>query len=277
MDRPIFSERLDADPTVKVWMAGLDAATVRALRDDVTPSFKEIPTAHHHMERTTEDVADIPTARARQPGYALEVKASLTQAEKQRHLRLALERDRARDDADGDDDLRAAILTAAIDVLPLWRFRVFASWLQGANRYAIARELGVSRSTVRSALDGEGAKRAGPGALAIITNTLRGSEDFRKVVAEMATKKQKEQIADERVLGWFKGIENKPDLVLPLAMLLVVDDLKDARGEVGVADVFPYFPRALVTPCMTLLRAHGYASCDGHRIRIVRTPISAKE
>lgn len=254
-----------------------------------TSDFKEIAVDGRAITRALDDkvaeewIANEAASISRAPraaGHAEQVRETLTAGEKATALRLAIERDRARDDAPADaaeDEVRRAILTAAIDVLPPWRFRVFAAWFRGINRHAIARELDVSVSTVRSALDGEGLKRAGPGALNIITNALRDSADFRKVVAEMATKKQKENTASARVLGWFKGIDNKPELIVPLAMLLVMDDLKDSKNEVQIADIQQHFPRAGVSQCLALLRAHAFVSNNGRTAKIVRTPISKEQ
>lgn len=253
------------------------------------PDFFEVPTDGRTISRLLDAkvaadwIASDAASTSRPPrasGHAEQVRETLASNERATALRLAIERDRARDDApadDAEDEVRRAILSAAIDVLPPWRFRIFASWFRGVNRHAIARELGVSVSTVRSALDGEGLKRAGPGALNIITSALRDSADFRKVVDEMATKKQRESTATARVLHWFRGIDNKPDLIVPLAMLLVMDALKDARSEVQIADIQAHFPRSCVSQCLAQLRAHAFVSSNGRTAKVVRTPTPKEE
>lgn len=273
MTAPIFSKELDARPDVAAWLASLDEKTRAELRDDVTPSFKEF-TREALPERDREPEVEH-TTRARPAGHAAKVKAALEGAAFARALRLEVERDRA---AHGDDDTREAILTAAHRLLPPWRFRVFAAWFRGASRSQIARDLGVSRSTVRAALDGEGLKRAGPGALTTLVTSLRENETFKQAVLNMATKKKQQDERAERVLIWFQNIPRaKSELVVPLAFLLVLDDLADKNRQVKVQDTLAHFPRDLITPSLSMLKAHGYAASDGHVITIHRTPADVKE
>ncbi len=236
-----------------VWLLCLDAKDKRAMRDDVTPAFKEVATEPRVLERLREHDDTAPDERLSD--------------EVLDHLR--------RRDDDGAA-LHVAIRRAARASMPEWKFRAFALWFKGENRARIARALNVSRSTVRSALDGEGRGRGiGDGAIKEFMAAISADDDFKKVVMSVATKSiaKTEQRAGARVLGWFKGIEQKPDMVIPLAMLMVLDELADARREVAVADIIPHFPRSLITPCMRLLAAHGFAASNGHRIKVHKTPV----
>jgi hypothetical protein len=180
--------------------------------------------------------------------------------------------------SEGDDeaetDLWGELAAAAEKSLPPWKFRIFKLWFQGKNKQAIAKELGISRGTVRSALDGigstAGSKRAGPGALKVVA----GNDAFRTAIlrAAMRTVSRQKKRVDERALHWFTGIQNKPEMIEPLAMLLVADSLAGQRGQIKLGDLLTYFPRSRITPCMALLRAYGFAECDGHTIRIHKRP-----
>jgi len=235
----VFDPTLDADPRVAAWLRSLDEATVAELRDDVTPSFKELPVGDVEVPTTVDDadavVSDAPWQRLH-----------------------------------GDVLVQRAIIRKAKSVLPAWQFRAFALWFAGASRSAIAKSLGVSRTTVRCALDGGGSHQQ-LGALELIA---RSSAEFRKVVTVAANKSQEKQTArrDERLSTWFAGIDAKPELIAPLALLLVVDALADAKGEVKVADLLRHFPRSALTPCLALLKAHAFAASDGQKIRIHKRP-----
>jgi hypothetical protein len=123
---------------------------------------------------------------------------------------------------------------------------------------------------VRRALEGGG--RDGEGAIAVFLAAVAADERLREAVSEMAAKKQAERRSD-KVLTWFRGWDTKPDMIVPLAMLLVLDELADAKREVKMADVLAHWPRSLVTPCLRLLKAHGMAASEGgHTIKIYRTP-----
>lgn len=231
LSRPVFSAELDADPQVRAWLDSLPEETRASLRDDITPLFKEIPTAVH---------VEVVPEEGQHPESALVTAC---------------------------DEVHDALLEAARDHLPTWQFRAFRLWLGGANRARIARQLGVSRATVRCALDG-GGSRDQPGAL----ETIAGADEVRKVVMRVAKKNTEERAAknDERVLSWFRGAE--PAMVTPLAFLLLLDSLADAKNEVPVPDVLPYWPRSLVTPCLQALKAFGYAVSNGHTIKIHKRP-----
>lgn len=232
MAQPIFSAELDNDPEVKTWLAKLSESDRSSLRDDPTPLFKEI-LGEVRVEDTPE----------------------------------------AGDDASGDE-MWAELDAAAKESLPEWKYRIFRLWFEGHDKTAIARKLGISRSTVRSALDGigtsEGAKRGGPGSIGILAK----NEEFRRAILRSAMRAiatQKRRI-DERALHWFADLQNHPELIEPLSMLLVIDTLAGARREMPLRDLLGYFPRSRVTPCMALLRAYGFASCDGHTIHIHKRP-----
>lgn len=249
MARPVFSVTLDADPAVRAWLDGLDQDERRELRDDVTPMFKEVAVEAKHFVRMKGDDEEA------HPPHRLSEEVL----------------DGCRF-PDMSADVQAAFMRAARAHLPDWQFRAFVLWFSGANRGQVARVLGVSRATVRRALDGGG--RDGPGAIASFTAAIQQDPDFKKVVMNVATKSisKRETEATERILLWFKGLDGKPNMVFPLAMLLVLDELADARREVKVADVIPHFPRSTISDCMKLLRAEGYASSDGHSIKVHRTP-----
>lgn len=178
------------------------------------------------------------------------------------------------DDGETEIDLWTELTAAAKASLPEWKFRIFELWFKGHSKAEIARILGKSRSTVRSALDGMGstygASRSGPGAVAVVG----ADANFRNAIlrAAMRTVSRQKKRIDERAMHWFTGIQNKPELVEPLAMLLVADSLAGQRGVVKLGELLDYFPRSMVTPCMALLRAYGFASCDGHTITIHKRP-----
>lgn len=267
--RPVFSVDADAPPR---GTGGPSHTT------DIAQAHKEIPCGLAGQDfDIASDVAELPNGRPRAPGYAAKVADAATVQAKARALRLEIERDRATHE--DEDGVRASILTAASDLLAPWRFAAFAAWFRADSskgREHIAKELGVSRATVRAALDGGGLKRAGPGAIAIMVAALGKNDTFKQAVMSMAKKNKQRDEDSERPLVWFQGIDNKPDMVVPLAMLLVLDALADTKREVKIGDVIPHFPRSLITPCMTLLKAHGFAASDGHVIRIVKVP-AAKE
>lgn len=283
MNAPIFSRRLDADPAVKTWLATLNDKDRAALRDDVTPSIKEIgcdPAAFDGDDK--DEVSGDRQVGITAAAFQAQVAADLEPEQP----RLSEEVLDALDPASADA-LVARVLDEARKRLPAWQFPAFALWFQGDGhgfqgrghaRQSIARQLGVSRATVRSALDGGGHSN-GPGAIAALTTAILDDDDFKKAVGDVASKNigKRDAIEREQRLSWFKGLDSKPTMVVPLAMLLVIDALADARREVKVADIIPHFPRSTISQCMGLLRAHGFASTDGHTVKIHNTPCTAKE
>jgi predicted transcriptional regulator len=256
---------LDAEPAVMVWLLCLDDKDRRSMRDDVTPAFKEVATEPRHFERMRDD--DVDEAEERLSDDVLD--------EARAALRGAPQDELFPEMGVGP---RGLIMRAARAQMPDWQFRAFVAWFRGTNRARIARTLGVSRSTVRSALDGEG-KRGGAGAIAEFMNAILRDDEFRKVVMTVATKSisKANERAAKRSLGWFKGWDHKPDMVVALSLLMVADDLADERREVPVAALHPHFPPRLISPCLRLLAAHGFASSNGHLVRVVKTPGQLKE
>lgn len=251
MTKPLFSDLLDKRPEVAAWLASLDEKTRGELRDDVTPDYKEVGRVNpdtlvvdddHEAARASAELLD-----------ALDELRRTTQGEFFPEL---------------GGDARGFIMAAARKHLPDWKFRAFSAWFSGKKKNRIAKELGVSRSTVRSALDGEGHEKSG--ALA----SLFADEDFRKVVMEMAAKAKRPD-RDMRVLDWFAGLKGNTanaQMVVAYAFLLILDYLADAKREVKIQDVPPHFPRNLITPCVQILRGEGMASSDGMTIRVHQIP-----
>ena len=228
---PLFSTALDSDPVVRVWVDSLSDAERRALRDDVTPRFKEVPTA----------TVEGPPAPAP---------------------------DEERLGPDEAADLRATMAEVASAVLPRWQARAFRRWVNGASPSQIARDLGRSRASVRAALRGQ-QHRGRPGAIEALVAALSHDEEFLR----MAKKKIEESGAAPKTDRWFRGIARRPELFAAWSLLLVLDDLADARREVPIADLWAVVPRAVITPLLAQLKAHGMAVSDGRKVKIARTPI----
>jgi DNA-binding CsgD family transcriptional regulator len=240
----VFGPELDAVPCVRAWLDGLDDATRASLRDDPTPMFKEIPSATVIATAVVdedEDEDDVPAWRYMQ----------------------------------GEDDERRAIKGRARGILTKRQYACFCLWLDGLPKAQIGKALGISRSTVRSMLDGEGstdnARRAGPGAIEIV---YEHAPEFRKVVSDVAAKNNKERAArnDERLRYWYQPALKEPALIPALSLLLIIDSLVDGKDECPVADLLPYWPRSQITPCLQALRGFGYAGSDGLKIKVHRRP-----
>lgn len=249
----LFSVELDARPEVQAWLATLTVRQRDGLRDDPTPEIKELP---HDAEFFGEIASPAPddTEPVRLSDGAQAVLDALR---------------RGGQDAlfpELDDGLRGEIMRIARSRMPPWQFRAFGMWFRGSNRNRIARSLGVSRWTVRRALDE---------ALATFAEIVAGNQQLRRAVMATAVKSVQRQ-RDGRILEWFKGIETKPGLLAPLALLLVLDELATSeKREVRLQDVLPHFPRNQITPCMTVLRALAYVASDGHTVRVLKTPKEA--
>lgn len=77
------------------------------------------------------------------------------------------------------------------------------------------------------------------------------------------------------VLGYFAGLDGRPALVPALALLLVLEELADSRRRVRIDDVLPHFPSDVLSPCLSLLRAHSFVTNDGREITLHRSPRDA--
>jgi hypothetical protein len=169
------------------------------------------------------------------------------------------------------DELREVIAAVADGILPRWKARAFREWLARKNPTQIARELGKSRASVRAALDGQ-MHRGEPGAIHALAIALAHDQEF----ISMATKKVKAPDAP-KTDRWFRGISRKPELFAAWSFLLILDDMADARREVPLQDLLAVVPRAIITPLLAQLKAHGMAASDGRTVRIARTPIDMEQ
>ena len=228
----LFSPALDRDPAVRVWLSGLSDRDRRKLRDDITHRWKEFP-------RDPPILEGVPHVEQQdEPGL----------------------------DFEALDELRAVLVEVATAMLPTWKAKAFGAWVERKSPTSIARDLGVSRASVRAALDGQH-HRGDPGAIEALVVALSHDEEF----IQMATKKVKEASAPKSD-RWFRGIARKPELFAAWSLLLVLDDMADARREVSLNDLLGVVPRAVITPLLHQLKAHGMAASDGRRVKIHRIP-----
>lgn len=241
---------------MKGWLESLSEKDRASLLEDLTPQYKEVPT--EAVDPQHED-----------DGPATERLSDEVLDELKRRAQSELFPEMGK-------DLRGHIMRRARECLPDWQYRAFTLWVRGMNRNRIAKTLGVSRATVRAALDGQDVHARGEraGAINAFTAAIEEDEDFRKVVTEVAkTSINKERLrSDERILSWFKGIPNKPELFAPLGLLLLLDTMADSKREVKMNDLVPLVPRAVITPLLAQLRAHGFAVYVDGKVRIHRVP-----
>ncbi len=257
--RPIFTQALDARPDVAAWLGSLDDQTKRLLRDDVTPMFKEVATEPKRFDQLRG--GDIEPME-HQTDQLLDAVLDALRRSPQNELFPEM-----------GGGLHGLAMRAAHESMPAWQFRAFSAWARGTNRSRIAKNLlGVSRATVRCALDGN--TRHNHGAIETFIQAIRADEAFMKAVATVAAKSSK---AEQRALlcarGWFSGFNNRPGMVGPMAMLMLLDEIAGPSREVKVADVLTLFPPSLISDYMLLLSAHGYAKSNGHVIRIHKIPV----
>lgn len=278
LTRPIFSAELDAHPEVKAWLEKLSEEERRSLRDDVTPSFKEIP-----IGVKVSDVASHVPDEPSEPGdddLDEEVRAQLRDAMMRQAEVYAQEGAPA---SSGEYQMSLFAELAGGDsrkaLLPEWQLRALLAWLEGRTYSAIARSLGISRATVRCALDGHAGRpdspyesrwKTAPGAIATFVDRAKADEVFLRRVEKMSKPKP---TVEPRITRWFTATPNKPELFAALAFLFLLSELAGKGNTVRVDEVLPLVPRAVVSPLLLQLKAHGYAVSDGHTITIHRTPV----
>lgn len=233
---------------VRVWLEGLTEKQRAALRFDPTPRFKELPVGdaiagHANRARNRDD--GLPT-----PGV----------------------------DGEQRERLRLLFIEAATGVLPPWRLRAFKAFVGSKNLAAAAREANMTRSSLRSAIFGQPAhKKASAtrqeGAIAVVAAAVNADDEIKAEVQAIVD----EPDTAPSMRGWFANIDNKPALVEPLALLLVLDHLADEKREVRVSKAAEHFPRNKISDCLRILAALAFAKSDGKVIRIHRSPLDTKD
>lgn len=72
--------------------------------------------------------------------------------------------------------------------------------------------------------------------------------------------------------GWFAQTKHRPGLVLPLAVLALIDELCSVNGVCTVADLNHEVHSGVATDAIHTLKALGYIRTDGITITIQQRP-----
>lgn len=75
------------------------------------------------------------------------------------------------------------------------------------------------------------------------------------------------------VLAWYAGCDARVGLIEPLSLLLVLDKLASGpKREARISDAIGFFPRSRIGPGLSVLKAMGFVTSNGHQYRINRLP-----
>ena len=256
-DRPYFSATLDAQASA--WLSSLDDADRKALRDNVTPLFKELP----HTMSTIEVLQR--REQANNEEGAEDFVDVVVDALKQTPRCLLSEREAG---------FRGAVLRAAKEQLPSWKYRAFALWLCGLSRAEISRRTMLHRSTVRGALDGQ-RRHERRGAIQAMCETVASNAKVKKQAVDVVQKiaEETKRADTAKVSTWYSKIKRGDEQMIgPLALLYLLDALADKKREVRIEEVMALFPRAAISPFLRALEYAGFAKSSGTTIRIHKTP-----
>lgn len=196
------------------------------------------------------------------------------------------------------DALMTHVTRVAAAVLTDRQFACFVGTaVQGKTQRQVADEMGIDPRSVQQHLKGavradgwwrsadahatapsRGMIRNG-GAMSKLKRALGDDAEFQAAVLEVSTPTASPSQRD-RIVGWYAPITTplpKPQLFVAMAVLMVLSELADARGELHINDAVGHLPRRVLDPALTQLRQLGWVRTDGVQIRILRTPVDAKE
>lgn len=164
-------------------------------------------------------------------------------------------------------ELRTRILDAVETVCTRKQVAAVRLHLEGLSIGEIARSMGVSKATVHNHLYGH--RVHGGGALVKLRAHFKQDDDNHVKENDDVNLTTKEKNA-----AWFANIpSSRAHLFGPLAVLLVIDAVVDARRSMRVADLALYMPKPIAAEGVSRLRAAGYIATDGVTLTIRKTPI----
>jgi hypothetical protein len=168
--------------------------------------------------------------------------------------------------------VRPHVFRIAAAVLTDLQFETFTRVVAGETTSAIARDRQQARQSVENVLHG-GARG---GALKKLRAALSDDVDFLAVMRSI----EQERVDDGKppaLLRWYAKIlvPSKPEMFMPLAFLMVVCQLTDAKRTVPLAALYERVPRAAVDHALGALRLTGFVKYDGRFVTVLRTPLEA--
>lgn len=177
--------------------------------------------------------------------------------------------------------LRGYILKVAREVLDEDQCAAVLLVLEGKNQVEVAAELGWHKTKVTRVLHGaSGASRSKrKSAVDALVAALKQDHTFRALHEE--TQRAAEAAAealpvDAVVTDWFNGtiMPPRPDMVVPLSVLLVASRLADkGKRQLLLDDLVGHFPRAVINFSLQPLQVGGFIRFDGRQITILKVPV----
>lgn len=176
--------------------------------------------------------------------------------------------------------VRPHLLRIAAASLTEQQFAIFTRWLGGTSVTAIAKELGIAQQVVSKHLFGQRA----PGAVTSkggILEKLRGALvlDTEYLASIGAAKAGHDAMgAKDFVCAWFAPLSANTLSQFPaFVVLLVIFCIADSKQRTSFEELHKRLHPSIITPCMPMLKLHGYIRTDGRYIEVMRTPLEARK
>lgn len=198
----------------------------------------------------------------------------------------------------------AAVADLACRKLTPTQARVFLlHCIEGWSEERIAEAYGCSQSNVHQALWGQGKTTApipsadskfsrldlaferarsqpaskGSGAVQKLSAELSSDPTIQALMEELRSPLATTNLGKRDFSGWFASAKYRNDFFAPLAMLIVVDAMADAKGTVSYAALSREVPPWIVNQTVNMLKVMGYVTTDGITVRIQKLPISVPQ
>jgi len=167
--------------------------------------------------------------------------------------------------------------------------------VEGWTETRIADAYGCSQSAVSQVLWGQGATRASrssrstssrldmvfrdeqgkSGAVSRLSTSIKTDPVMQTIIAQ-AQEPEPPARATRNLDGWFDPCRYRPEFFCAYATMILLDDLVDATGRIGISELARQMPPAIMSAVLPQLRAFGFIdnNIEPGVVRVLKMPAS---